>query len=516
MKNSILIAIVGAILVAILLLMTYPPKWLVGPEGLFADAQAIVVLFAMIASALALSLLIYPVLDYLRTGQKRRIEVIKGFYSPRLVIEYFRQFWMGRDGIADLVRRADLGVVDDGEIHARFDQLMERDFGMGRYRFLLSILLAVGGIVMFFAFAGGFALASRFTGQTGITPPLGITVDLVSIAAIFGAYIWVTSDAIARNHYGAFQASDLSWYALRLVIAVPLGQAISMAAGTGAAAGTNAAAGADALGSRWAALLAFVISMFSLDRIKRILASIANRSLQLQAVSPAEREDLVIRLPGVDERTSDLLGAEGVTTISQAVAADPVRLSIRTALAFDYVLGLIDAGILWTYVGNQLATFREFGIKGASSVLAYRDGIADDARLDAIVAQRAQALAALAAAEDTNGSAQAALATAAGRQAAVESTKKEADAVGTQMTPEQTGELEAVQKASAATEAAAALEKAREAVGQADAALRAAVIDKQQLLQGIADKAQMSVSGIEVIFAQIEEDAYARFIRRLM
>ena len=95
--------------------------------------------------------------------------------------------------------------------------------------------------------------------------PLGLRLDLVSVAAIFGAYTWIASNSITRGHLWTFHPSDLAWYALRLLIAVPLGQAIAQTAPGSATAG--------AVG----AFLAFVISMFSLDGIKKFLAAAATR-----------------------------------------------------------------------------------------------------------------------------------------------------------------------------------------------------------------------------------------------
>jgi hypothetical protein len=50
-------------------------------------------------------LLIGPVFAYLNIGQAKKIEIIRGFYSPDLIARHFDQFWRGRDGFAASVRR---------------------------------------------------------------------------------------------------------------------------------------------------------------------------------------------------------------------------------------------------------------------------------------------------------------------------------------------------------------------------------------------------------------------------
>jgi len=62
-----------------------------------------------------------------------------------------------------------------------------------------------------------------------------------------------------------------------------------------------------------------------------------------------------------------------VSTIAQLVAVDPIRTSIRSGLPFEYILRLIDAAILWVFVGDKLTQLRPLGLRGASDVLDLYD-----------------------------------------------------------------------------------------------------------------------------------------------
>ncbi|MBU6497781.1 MAG: hypothetical protein KGJ41_05270 [Rhodospirillales bacterium] len=315
--------------------------------------------FALVCVVLALWLLMVPILSYLRQGQARKIATIRGFYSAELILRYFDQFWRGRAEAMALVAawRAADGAIDDA-LRARADDsfaaFFEEEFGGAKFAAPAMLLAAIGFIVLFFGFAGGLALAERLAGAGVPVRPLGVQMDLVSLAAIFGAYTWIGSDVILRAHRLTLHPTDLLWYALRLVVAVPLGQAVAQIAGSGA--------------GQSGAFLAFVVSMFSFDSIARTLTGVAARANALPEAGPEERADVVLKLPGVDQEGARTLTMEGVGTIAQLIAADPVRLSIQTGLAFEYVLGLVDAALLWRCVGAQLDLLRPFGFIGASQV----------------------------------------------------------------------------------------------------------------------------------------------------
>jgi hypothetical protein len=58
--------------------------------------------------------------------------------------------------------------------------------------------------------------------------------------------------------------------------------------------------------------------MFSLPRIQEILGNLLNRGtgVSLAAAASPDAADVVIRLPGIDQRLADRLAAEGITTIA--------------------------------------------------------------------------------------------------------------------------------------------------------------------------------------------------------
>jgi hypothetical protein len=290
------------------------------------------------------------------------------------------------------------------ELETKFKEMFSEDYGIRVYVVPIILLVATASIVLFFGFTGGISLAvKRSSANAVLAQPLGITMDMVSVAAIFGAYTWIASDVIVRNHQWTLHPSDLAWYALRMIVAVPLGWALALAAG-----GANIATAAVSPGL--GAFVAFVASMFSLDAITNALATVATRAGMPMNASPEERDDLIIKLPGVDEVKAKALNVEGVSTIAQLVAVDPIRTSIRAGLPFEYILNLVDAAILWMFVGKNLNLLAPFDIRGASDILAL-DEAWNGASAAAFAALR-QADAAAKRAGDAKSAAEAALAAA--------------------------------------------------------------------------------------------------------
>jgi hypothetical protein len=272
--------------------------------------------------------------------------------------------------------------------------------------------------------------------------------------------------------------------------------------------------------------------MFSLDGITRMLSSVAVKAGGLPSAAPDERNDVIVRLPGVDEEKARALGAEGVTTIAQLIAVDPVHTSISTGLQFKYLLGLIDTALLWRYFGTHLDALREFGFIGASQVLDFAEaqrpsevttrarGVAEAAtELDrcnnAVSTARAALNAALAALGQP-------APTVAEMQAELQQVNSRlADA---QLPTPDRAPLEqrrvllraATARNDELVQAMASRDAADTALNDRETALLTAAANHHNLVTAIATKLSGSPEGIENVINQLAHDPYADFIRRLL
>ncbi len=374
-KNGSIIeifAIPGVLATALLLVVV--ASWLIGKVdtsfGGWTHRPDAIYGFAATCTMASLWLILNAIFSYLNIGQKKKIEIIIGFYTPNTIADYFNEFWLGRDGFGLAVKnyrnaKAPARENYGRDLETRLRSLFADDFGLRVYLIPVILLVVAGGIALFMGFAGGVGLALDTLTHPHASPvePLGISMDVVSVAAIFGAYTWVASDVIVRNHLWTLHPSDLAWYALRFVVAIPLGEAIAVTVDKGTGGVLPVGAGA---------FLAFVANLFSLDAITAALGTAASRFGLATMNNPNECNDLIVKLAGVDDSKARALYVEGVSTITQMTTVDPIRTSIRSGLPFEFILNLIDASLLWQFAGQSLEALRILGMRGASDVIALR------------------------------------------------------------------------------------------------------------------------------------------------
>jgi hypothetical protein len=268
----------------------------------------------------------------------------------------------------------------------------------------------------------------------------------------------------------------------------------------------------DVFGTNTGAAIAFLISMFSYERISAITSSLVNRALNVPAAAPDETNDLVVKLPGVDQTTAYIFASEGMTTVAELASADPIRVSLRTGLPFDQVISLVDSAILWRYVNTKLLILREYGWAGASNVLYYKE------TLQAYNTAKAKADAAKTVLED----AQNAL-----TRAEEDLTTAETNLAAAQETDPNYAHLkDAVTQAKTKREdceqTIKTTRKNVECTGNALSQAREPLVDQspdgmRKLLEDMATATKtLTVAGLQDITEQICVDSYAKFIRRLM
>ncbi len=449
-----------------------------------------VYILSLILALLAVFPIIWPVTLYYYYGQTERITRVKGFFSIEAISYYLQRFWKSDEACRNAVKEWNKNTTDStarDKLLVEFGNKINETFGHERFRQAMTFITLLAIVVLFFAFEGGLQLARELQ-KAGPSPhsPLGIKADIVSLAAIFGAYTWITSDVIYRYRQNDLGSSDLYWYALRLIVAIPLGQAIGMAfkhSGNGA-------------------VLAFVISMFSLSRIQQILGSLVNRIPGVPITTPDARDDITIKLPGIDQSVADRLSAEGVTTVAQLAGIDPVFLSSRAGIPFQILLKYIDTAILWQFVGTKLLDLREFGWCGASDIILF--------------AERQRVLAQSHDDEYKN-----AVSDLVKAQTEYERAKDDADRISSQITeqipignPLRT-QYDNAHNAAKTKEDEMSLAEAKQKA--AFDALSATITPPDPNLFGdIKEKAKIEVSALSELIKVLTEDEYAQFIRQMI
>jgi hypothetical protein len=165
----------------------------------------------------------------------------------------------------------------------------------------------------------------------GFWPFPPVALDIPTLASVSGAYLYVAQVVIRGYKARTLLSSDLLWATFRLVIAIPLGMAVSLASVT-------------ALGP----LVAFGLGAFPIAEINKLL-----RRLTSKALNDAEKADTddLLQVVGVTPDISAKLNEEEVYSPQQLVGNDPVSLAVRCGLPFDFVVNLIAQSQVWSYLG---------------------------------------------------------------------------------------------------------------------------------------------------------------------
>ena len=281
-----------------------------------------------IAALLMLLLLISPMFAYLCFGWcERKAEIISGLKADAIDL-YFQQFY------PSLVR------PKDQTREAAFDQYYTRQFGRRHFIIPVLLLIAVAATAVFWStFSVIDWLGSQPTAK-GHLPEL-------AVAALLGAYMYSTSDLISRWRSSDLSPTDLWWQSFRFAIATPTAYAIS-----------------SAFNESIAPAVAFLLGAFPTTTILKVARRIAAKHVDLGDTPENPTNDLH-KLQGINVTNAERLGDEGISTILQLAYADPVKLAIRTNIAFAVVVDYMSQALLWIYLTDDLPKVAKIGLRGA-------------------------------------------------------------------------------------------------------------------------------------------------------
>lgn len=270
---------------------------------------------------------------------------------------------------------------DPATATTRFAAFYDHWFGRGRLA-VPTILVAI--IVTFYAFLLACYAAQSITHWSIIylaDDTSGRTAHGLAIAAaaIAGAYVFVSLEAIGQVARRDVAAEDLGFHALRYMGCVPVAFALSSLVKNDAA-----------------LIIAFAAGAFPLPMIARIIRQDAQKRLGVVPESDYHA-DLISQLLGVDNAVFERMSEIGITTIGQLAWTDPISLTMRTNMGFIFVLDLVSQALAWSYLGTKLEILRPMGLRGAYEIRVLMNEANDpDAPLNAnaldLIPQAAQAV----------------------------------------------------------------------------------------------------------------------------
>lgn len=307
---------------------------------------------ALVIDLVLTGLLVQPLCHFLVYGWVRKFEEVDNSLVPQAKQTYLKVFW-NHDWKLD-------------QVDSAFSGLYLRWYG--RRRFIIPAIF-----VFAVAIIENFVLAQELIQLTASNPTFH-----TAAAAIAGAYTFVAWDFFGRVQRRNLAAADILRGALRLAIAVPLGFAFG------------------ALSEGLASFLAFAIGVFPLETISTILRRLVNDKLKLE-IGANTAPDQVATLSGIDRSIADRIENADITTIPQLAWCDPIQLTMRTNLAFDYVVDIVSQALAWVYFGEKLATLRPYGLRGAFELYVLTQDLkstdaTEKAKAEAVLPVAAQAI----------------------------------------------------------------------------------------------------------------------------
>jgi hypothetical protein len=280
----------------------------------------------------ATALVAAPCISFLVSGWRQRLDEFKNLIRKEAVDCYLKQFWQCRldpTPNATEQQKESLFVEIYNEHNGRWAFVAPIILLLG-VTFVSAMLVVQTGID---ACWGHACVGSRPPG--GRFAPLGdITLPSGSAAAMGGAYLFVAWDLIRRARCRTLNVSDVAWYVLRLILAIPIGLAF-----------------AAVVKPDVTALVTFGLGAFPLDAILKQLRRLTNKSIG--GGEEAQDNDQLVQLDGVTMAIATQLAAEGIDSIDELVGCDPVLLSVRSGVPFASVLRFASQAVVRIHFGPQ-------------------------------------------------------------------------------------------------------------------------------------------------------------------
>ncbi|RQR62634.1 hypothetical protein DIE18_10635 [Burkholderia sp. Bp9125] len=305
----------------------------------------------ILVSAIATVLIGVPLIAFLCLGWYARYDEFQNSLKNAALDAYLKRFWSKwlLQTIHYAERQAGAAPTADNNTERLntfskhwptlgdrlFANLYHEQYGLWAFvppfLILLVVAYAITAIAAWLCTQGGCATAEKATCILGLSAP-------VIVASIAGATMYVVSDAVLAIRRRALNASDMYWYALRLFLAIPL-----------------------ALVAAPHVVAAFGLTILPVEEIIKVIRRIAALNLT-QLEKDEDAPDELLNLSGVTKAVTASLHAEGITSIEQMAAADPVTLSIRTGFPFRFTLRLGSQAIVRRHFGPDASKLLPIGL----------------------------------------------------------------------------------------------------------------------------------------------------------
>jgi hypothetical protein len=324
--------------------------------------------FIAVLCLVAVAIVLYPVLRFLMTHWAFRRDCIYGALSGDAVVHYYLRFRHGTGLVDDHPPQPNTDPNEDcafsRETQDRYLAEFKKDFlhWYGR-RYYIAPLLMLGALSL----ATMLWATGVLDGWAALAP--SDTMQVLVMAALGGAFMWVVSDELDRLRRRDFTTSDVYYYVFRILIAVPFAWALSKASLSTPATATTVPVTIP---------IAFFLGAFPTTTLftfaRRIVSAVPGLNLADDKVSgQLDLEKLQSVMTSNAERFKD----EDVNTITGLAYSDPIDLTIRTNFDLNYVVDCVSQALMWIYFGDDSKKLYAFSLRGAQEIAALVSWLGD-------------------------------------------------------------------------------------------------------------------------------------------
>ena len=304
---------------------------------------------------LATAVAVAPILRYLILGWSAKRADIMDSQNEEARRAYFEMFSRNTefpDGSHKKRVRTETAADSDrakaekqSGVYTAFENLYTKWYGRRLFTTPLVLFIIVSLVL------GSIVIPCRVP-LLGLLSCCGMSVEPSAklTAAVAGAYLWVVNDFTSRARRLDFAPSDVHWGVLRFVISIPMANAFASLVTDGLQ-----------------PFIAFSIGAFPLATLMTMLRRVATDKLGFQETKE-EADDGIVKLQGINRDILERLANEDITTITQFAYCDPVRLTMRSNLTFNFVTDCMNQALAWVYLEDKMKDIRCFGLKGAVEI----------------------------------------------------------------------------------------------------------------------------------------------------
>ncbi len=283
------------------------------------------------AEILVFAFLLTPISLFLLTGWKRRQTDFFEGLTDAAIKSYFHAFHPI--------------VEQEGKSYrVQFEAYYKAQYGRLRFFWPTILFAGLAGLLLCWSSLSVPDLLLLGRPAAGKLPPL-------ALFAVAGSLMWVLYDGITKWYASDITPADVCWWCFRMVIAIPIGYAVL-----------------SVLSPSVGAAVAFFLGILPTGELVSVIRRIGSKQLGFGDAKPGKLSELQ-ELQGIDARSAEQFGAEGITTILQLAYCDPIRLTIRTGFSYSYIVDCTSQALLWIYVAEDIKNLKSSGLRGAYEVL---------------------------------------------------------------------------------------------------------------------------------------------------